>query len=70
MTDEKKVEIWDKAYKSTKPVRETLVDIYELGELDGIRKVLRIIERIDTKITDKVKQIIISDMVGQKEQKK
>lgn len=68
MTDEKKVEIWDKAYKSTKSVRETLVDIYELGELDGIRKVLKIIEQLDIKITDRVKQTIISDMIGLEEQ--
>ena len=67
MTDEKKVEIWDKAFKSEKSVRDTIIDIYELGELDGIRKVLQIIEQLDIKITDKVKQIIISDMIGLKE---
>lgn len=36
MTDEKKVEIWDKAYTSPKSVRETLLDIYEMGRTNVI----------------------------------
>ena len=35
ITSEKKVEIWDMAYKSPKTVREMLLDVYKLGKADA-----------------------------------
>lgn len=50
MTNEKKVEIWDKAYKSSKTVRETILDVYEQGNHEGKLELLEEIQDMTEEI--------------------
>ena len=60
--DAKRVEIWDKAFLSTKTVRETLWEVYSKGFMDGVNdtaeryKNSAYKQKYDSDLLDKVKQ--------------
>ena len=60
--DAKRVEIWDKAFSSTKTVRETLCEVYSKGFMDGVNdtserfKSSAYKKKYDSALLDKVMQ--------------
>lgn len=63
--DAKRVEIWDKAFLSTKTVRETIWEVYSKGFMDGVNdtserfKSSEYKQEYDAKLLDKVAEKFI-----------